>query len=216
METTQIPEVREPQRDHILCFHFSAPSILSCLLCLVPRCTNHPEWPGCVRMFQLARCLLHPTNGLTVFRLTKWLAYMVPRKPRLSGRGRCVDGVVLEDHLKIESCRGWFPPFDTREQLQARERPASAYQTVSGVLLHLPSLPLRQQTGQHPWISLFLPPAQMFSLWQERGPPLPHRTKCGCLKTLMKSLDPHINNGCESPLSVPSFLERNHMCKEYL
>lgn len=124
--------------------------------------------------------------------------------------------VVLEDHLKIESCRGWFPPFDTREQLQARERPASAYQTVSGVLLHLRSLPLQQQTGQHPWISLFLPPAQMFSLWQERGPPLPHRTKCGCLKTLMKSLDLHINNGCESPLSVPSFLERNHMCKEYL
>lgn len=67
METTQIPEVREPQRDHILCFHFSAPSILSCVLCRLPRCTNHPKWLGCVRMFQLARRLLHQYKRLRSF-----------------------------------------------------------------------------------------------------------------------------------------------------
>ena len=216
METTQIPEVREPQRDHILCFHFSAPSILSCLLWLLPRCTNHSKWLGCVRMFQLARCLLHQYKWLNCFLINQRTDLRGHHETRSIWQRKTCWWVVLENHLKVEFCRSCSSSFDTREQLHTGERPASVYQTVSAVLLHLPSLPLQWQIGQHPWSSLFLPPAQMFSLRQACGPLLLQRAKCCRLTTLRKSLDLHVNNVSESGLSAPSFLDRNHMCKEYL
>lgn len=103
METTQIPEVREPQRDHILCFHFSAPSILSCVLCRVPRCTNHPKRLGCVRMFQLARCLLHQYKWLRSFQiLARRSSCVALTKPCLflSWRRETCKRAAFENRLK--------------------------------------------------------------------------------------------------------------------
>lgn len=101
METTQIPEVREPRRDHILCFHFSAPSILSCALCLVPRCTNHPEWLGCVRMFQLAWCLLHQYKWPRCFLINQMMV--------LHGSQETMSIPELEEE-DLQTCCAWESP----------------------------------------------------------------------------------------------------------
>lgn len=101
METTQIPEVREPQRDHILCFHFSAPSILSFAWCRFPRCTNHPEWLGCVRMFQLAWRLLHQY---------KWLHYfLINQRIILRGSHKSMSSPELAGG-DLQMCCVWESP----------------------------------------------------------------------------------------------------------
>lgn len=123
METIQIPEVREPQRDHILCFHFSAPSILGCLLCLDPRCTNHPEWLGCVRMFQLAWCLLYQYKWLNYFLINQIIIlYGSSETVTLwAGRGRLAKVLCLRI-MKIEFYRSWFPDFDTLGATSCKEK----------------------------------------------------------------------------------------------
>lgn len=103
METTQIPEVRESQKDHILCFHFSAPSILSCLLFLVPRCTNHPERLGCVRMFQLAWCRLHQY---------KWLNYFLINQMTIACGSHETMSIPEWAEKDFQTCCVWESPDD--------------------------------------------------------------------------------------------------------
>lgn len=153
METTQIPEVREPQRDHILCFHFSAPSILSGLLCLLPRCANHPKRLGCVRMFQLARCLLHQYKWLNCFLINQRIDRRGHHETRSVWQRKSCWWVVLGNHVKVEVCRSCSSSSDIREQLHTGEGPASVYQTVSAVFLHLPSLPVQWQIGSTPGVA---------------------------------------------------------------
>lgn len=214
METKQIPEVREPQRDHILCFHFSAPSILSCLLCLLPRCTNHPKRLGCVRMFQLARCLLHQYKWLKCFLINQRIDLRGHHETRSVWQGKTCWWAVLGDHVKVEFCRSCSSSSDTREQLH---RGTSTCVSDSERCFAAPAFTSCPVTDwEHPWSDLFLPPAQMFSLRKACGPLLLQRAKCRRLTTLRKSLDLHVNNGSESGLPAPFFLDRNHMYKEYL
>lgn len=87
--------------------------------------------------------------------------------------------------------------------MKGRGQYLNIYGPVSALSLHLHSLPLQQQIGQHPRISCFLPAAQMFSHRHERG-------------TLLLPLDMHMYSGCESGLFVHSFPEVNHICKRSL
>lgn len=188
METTQIPEVRESQKDHILCFHFSAPSILSCLFCLVPRCTNHPERLGCARMFQLAWRRLHQCKWLNYFLINQMIIVCGSHETiSWAGRGRLAKVLCLRVTRRLSFAGVGLLTLTPRSNLgRGRGRRQSVCGPGSALSLHLPSLSLQQQTGQRSHISLFLPAAQTSSL-------KPNTSAGPCLHRAKDALSGHAN-----------------------
>lgn len=87
--------------------------------------------------------------------------------------------------------------------MKGRGQYLNIYGPVSALSLHLHSLPLQQQIGQHPRISCFLPAAQMFSCRHECGTLSCYLWTCTCVVD--------VSQAC-----VHSFLEVNHICKRSL
>lgn len=122
METTQISEVRELRGDHFLCFRFSAPSIISRLLCWLPRCTSHPYWLELCNSASAGMMLL----------LSLWMAQLFSDKPNHHRSGFpetvTISGLAqtgLQAHClrmtqKLDYCKSWFSYIDTWEQLYVK------------------------------------------------------------------------------------------------
>lgn len=216
METTQIPEVREPQRDHILCFHFSAPSIWSCVLCRVPRCTNHPEWLGCVRMFPLAWCLLHRYKWLHYFLIKPhdhptWLSWN--HVCSRAGGGRPANVLPLRMARRLRSA-GAGPPTLPLGATSCKRGCGSPILNRK-CCIRAPAFASSPTTDRAAPSQQPLPASSTDVLIQTHMWACPSAQSSVWLPDNAYRLPGHAHQqGLESGLSVHSFLERYHMCKD--
>lgn len=110
----------------------------------------------------------------------------------LSWQGETCKCAAFGNRLMVALCRGWYSELGSNFCKLESGIPILNRKCSSE---HLPSLPLQHHIRQHPWSSLCLPPAQMFSFRHTWEPLLLHSAQCGCLTTLTDSLDMHISSG---------------------